>query len=73
MAKSNGVTGKRVNLLPSQAAIFRALFEQKRFVEQQMDFAMQCTGIQGCNILSGELADGEPHLVIEETSEIITE
>jgi hypothetical protein len=38
-----------------------------------MDFAMQCTGIQGCNILSGELADGEPHLVIEETSEIITE
>jgi hypothetical protein len=73
MAKSNGVTEKRVDLLPSQAAIFRALFEQKKFIEQQMDFAMQCTGIQGCNILNGDLADPEPHLVIEEANGIITE
>ena len=57
MAESNGVTEKRVDLLPSQAA----------------EFAMQCAGIQGCNILTGDLSDSEPHLVIEEANGIITE
>ena len=73
MAESNGVTEKRVDLLPSQAAIFRALFEQKKLIEELMEFAMQCAGIQGCNILTGDLSDSEPHLVIEEANGIITE
>ena len=73
MAKTNGITEKRIDLLPSQAAVFRALFEQKKLIEQQMEFAMQCAGIHGCNILNGDLGDSEPHLVIEEANGITTE
>ena len=32
MAKTNGITEKRIDLLPSQAAVFRDLFEQKKLI-----------------------------------------
>ena len=59
------VMDERIGLNTSQAEGLNALYAARREVETRIAFAEQMIGIQGREIVSGELGGDNPYLVLK--------
>ena len=67
------VEEKRIVLSPDQAQLFAQLFQQSKEIQERIQFALVSAGLNGMDIVSGELDAADPHFMVRKSdNNIIT-
>jgi hypothetical protein len=61
------VEDKRIVLSPDQAQLFAQLFQQSKEIQERIQFAMVSAGLNGMDIVSGELDAADPHFMVRKS------
>ena len=59
---------ERIVLNATQAEGLRALYGARKELESRIAFAEQMVGVQGREIIGGDLGDENPHLILKPTT-----
>ena len=64
---------ERIILSPDQAQLFATLFAQSKEIQERIQFALVSAGLNGMDIVSGELDAADPHFMVRKSdNNIIT-
>ena len=58
---------ERIILSPEQAQLFATLFAQSKEIQERIQFALVAMGLNGMDIVSGELGGERPHLIVRKS------
>jgi hypothetical protein len=61
------VEEKRIVLSEDQAQLFAQLFQQSKEIQERIQFAMVSAGLNGMDIVSGELDAADPHFMVRKS------
>ena len=58
---------KRIVLSEDQAQLFAQLFQQSKEIQERIQFALVSAGLNGMDIVSGELDAADPHFMVRKS------
>jgi len=61
------VEEKRIVLSEDQAQLFAQLFAQSKEIQERIQFALVSAGLNGMDIVSGELDAADPHFMVRKS------
>ena len=61
------VEEKRIVLSEDQAQLFAQLFQQSKEIQERIQFALVSAGLNGMDIVSGELDAADPHFLVRKS------